>query len=97
MKTVISLFARKAFIIVVYVTVGLNVVGQNSNFDCNKVLKGVPYFVSGSTASPDSARIDSVIFKDCGKLDSIDCELVKPQVLGFILLKYPVKEKKARK
>jgi len=68
---------------------------SSQKLDCKKALGFTPYVMAGSSANSDSVAIDHAIFKECGKLDSIDLELVKLPTLGFILLQYPIKEKKA--
>lgn len=93
MKSTRKHLLKAQLLIIIILATTINSSGQ-ANFDCKNVLKAVPYCLTGSKTNPDSALIDVAIFKECGKLDSIDCDLVKLPTLGFILLKYPIKEKK---
>jgi hypothetical protein len=58
--------------------------------NCKKDLDKVPYVIRPSpSATSDSMKTDLEIFSKCGKLDSIDMELVKGTILGRVLIHTP--------
>lgn len=73
----------------------LTTCGQQNNADCKKILDRTPYFVSHSVAETnDSLQIDFDILKSCGKLDSIDNELLTGPMLGSIMIQHLTNDKK---
>jgi thioredoxin-related protein len=81
-------------IISVFLLFSLTSCGQQSKFDCKKTLDKIPYFVRHSLAEPsDSLQIDFDILRNCGKLDSIDGELLTGPMLGSIMIQYAANNK----
>jgi len=68
--------------------------GQQSKFDCKKTLNKTPYFGRHSVSEPnDSLQIDFDILRNCGKLDSIDSELLTGPLLGSIMFQHATNDK----
>ncbi len=63
---------------------------QNTPADCDKILNKVPYMARYGASEPinsDSLIQDVSILKNCGRFDSIDVELLQPQLLGVLMIK----------
>jgi thioredoxin-related protein len=68
--------------------------GQQNKSDCKKTLDKTPYFVRHSVSEPsDSLQMDFDILKSCGKLDSIDSELLTGPMLGSIMIQHATNDK----
>lgn len=81
-------------IISAFLLFSLTSCGQQSKFNCKKTLNKTPYFVRHSVAEPsDSLQMDFEILKYCGKLDSIDSELLTGPMLGSIMIQHLTNEK----
>lgn len=84
----------KTKIISAFLLFSLTSCGQQSKFDCKKNLDKTPYFVRHRVAEPsDSLQIDFEILRNCGKLDSIDSELLTGPMLGSILIQHATNDK----
>ena len=69
--------------------------GQQNSADCKKILERTPYFIRHSvTETNDSLQMDFDILKICGKLDTIDNELLTGPILGSIMIQHQTKHKK---
>lgn len=74
--------------------ISLTSCGQQRKFDCKKTLDKVPYFVRHNITEPnDSLQMDFDILKSCGKLDSIDSELLTGPMLGSIMIQHATNDK----
>lgn len=81
-------------IISAFLLLSLTSYGQQNKFDCNKTLDKTPYFVRHSVAEPsDSLQMDFDILRNCGKLDSIDSELLTGPMLGSIMIQHLTNDK----
>lgn len=82
-------------IISAFLLFSLTSCGQQNAADCNKILERTPYFISHSVAETnDSLQMDFDILKNCGKLDSIDSELLTGPMLGSIMIQHLTNDKK---
>jgi thioredoxin-related protein len=69
--------------------------GQQPTFDCEKNLDQSPYFIRHNISGLiDSLQMDFEILKNCGQLDSIDCELLLGPMLGNIMIHYKTNDQK---
>lgn len=58
--------------------------------NCEKLLDKTPYFVSHQVSMLNDSVIEDLrILAECGKFDSIDRELLNPQMLGVIIMSDP--------
>lgn len=82
----------KTRILSVLLLLQLSSYGQTKPINCKSILDKEPFFVTHSSGGTnDSFAMDMLILRDCGKLDSIDLELINGPVLGTILIQYPGK------
>ncbi|PBQ31904.1 hypothetical protein CNR22_09020 [Sphingobacteriaceae bacterium] len=82
-------------IISAFLLFSLTSCGQQNTADCKKILEKTPYFISHSVAEKnDSLQIDFDILRSCGKLDSIDNELLTGPMLGSIMIQHLTNDKK---
>lgn len=69
--------------------------GQWNNFDCSEILDKTPYFIRHKAIeTSDSLQIDFDIIKSCGKLDSIDGELLIGPMLGPLIVQQATNDEK---
>lgn len=59
----------------------------SQQFDCAETLNHKPYFANEhENWDQDSINRDTEILAECGKLDTVDCEIFKGPVLGVIVI-----------
>lgn len=80
--------------ILAFLLISLSALGQEEKFNCIKNLNKTPYFLRHNATEPnDSLQLDFDILKSCGKLDSIDSELLTGPMLGTIIIQYATHDK----